>query len=758
MISRRFIFLKSRAAGFLFLMALALFSQALIQTRGAQPPPRGRVAADSLMQKVFSYAQGRDFTSQGFGLGVYVRNTMRTKRKGIIMRYVPGMFRLEKGTNDYFGESLERYQIRPTGEISKKTIAAYSTMPYLPLTRDYWLGRYSLSIYSTNLFTDRILSPLNRRNRKFYRYRRNYDYSSGGRRVVNVEAIPRFPNTQLVAGNFDVDSHTGEVKLFDFRFVYGWGKVRIQGEMGDSGKQNILPERLLLESRINILGNRIYESFEAMAKYDFRLPPAAKGFVPRSRRRDLTSRYTLITDTAKMIRSRCFFDSIRPFPLMERQKNILRTYDKEHSRDSLCGDGGKNDTARHYAGTIPLTEDSISDDSLQHRRLLSPQTQDLLFDSHDVSIGRGGVLKIPPMLTPSMLQWSKSKGFSLQARLRFRYDIYKGKGLLETSPRVGYNFKQHQVYWSVPFRLQLFAVSDATFGIDAGGGDHMYSINQARDVRDRLEASNKDYDSLLNVFDSYEFYYYRDNHVTANFSITPLVGLTLSAGLRFHHRTMLNWNSLAESTGLHRTLTSLAPRVHLAWTPAQYYYRDGYHRIPLQSRWPTFMLDYERGVRVKGRQTHYERIEFDAKYTLSLYALRSLYLRAGCGFFTLRGHNSFFDYDYFRNSYMPSGWDDEMSGQFQLLDSRWYNESRYYFRISTAYESPMMVFSRLPYLSRIVRKERIYCNLLQLATLGAYGEWGYGISTHWVDFAAFVAVAGKKQTGVGGKVVFRLFD
>ena len=40
-------------------------------------------------------------------------------------------------------------------------------MPYLRQERDGWIGRYSLSIYEPNIFTDRILSPVNRRNRKY---------------------------------------------------------------------------------------------------------------------------------------------------------------------------------------------------------------------------------------------------------------------------------------------------------------------------------------------------------------------------------------------------------------------------------------------------------------------------------------------------------------------------------------------------------------------------------------------------------------
>ena len=70
----------------------------------------------------------------------------------------------------------------------------------------------------------------------------------------------------------------------------------------------------------------------------------------------------------------------------------------------------------------------------------------------------------------------------------------------------------------------------------------------------------------------------------------------------------------------------------------------------------------------------------------------------------------------------------------------------------------MLLFSRLKFLTKIVQKERVYLNLLHVNKLGYYGEWGYGLSTPILDAAVFVAVAGHKQAGIGGKVAFRLFD
>lgn len=687
------------------------------------------------MALVFNYTQRYNLRAPDFKSEVYVRHTLQTRRRNILTRYVPGMLRLERGENFYFGESLSRYQFRVPGEVDKKDIAAYSTMPYLRSTRDVWIGRYSLSIYESTIFTDRILSPLNRRNRRFYRYATRYSYTMEGHPIVSIAIRPRISNMQLVRGSIDVDITTGRVESFDFSFLYGWAKLHVSGEMGRDGQASLLPNRILLASRLNFLGNRIDEAFEASATYDLTPLPKPADTVPIVRRFDLTQQCLLRIDTTSMRRDRAFFDANRPYPLMANQQAIYQRH--ERRADSLRTVANRPDTV-----------------TVRRHRFFTSQTEDLLFDSHTFGINDQSRVKLPPILTPSMIQWSQSNGFSLQTRVSFHYESER-QSYVDFSPRVGYNFKQRQVYWRLPLTVSIMPRLSGHIRVEAAGGDRMYNSQQADEVRERLEQVSG-YDSLVSVFDSYNFQYYRDNHLLATFSLQPIVGLEISTGFRFHHRTLINWNELAAGTGMNRSLSSFAPRVHVTWTPALYYYRNGRIPVALHSKWPTFMVDYERGLKSFNATTCYERVELDAKYTLSLYALRSLYFRIGCGFFSQRGENCFFDYDYFRNSYLPVGWQDELSGQFQLLDSRWYNESRHYARISAAYESPMLILSRLRWLTRVIQKERIYANLLNVSTLGFYCEWGYGVATPLIDVAGFIAVSGHKQTGVGVKFVLRL--
>lgn len=743
------------------------------ETTVANPPTV--IDVDTVVERVFSYVQTQGLRPQPFTSEVYVRHTLQTKRSNVLMRYVPGMFKLERGTNSYFGESFARYRFNPPIEVYKKDIAAYTTMPYLRPTSDRWIGRYSLSIYAPNLFTDRILSPLNRRNRHYYRYaisrdddcrsdscRDTADSYQVSPKQVRIHVRPRFPNTQLVQGTFLVDTATGRVSHFDFSFNYAWTHLRVVGEMGTTGNASLLPDRLTIDSRLKLLGNVVDERFEGTILYDLSLPEptvsangeqalggqkaAAPANVAHANHHDskydLTRQSLLRTDTTILRRDRSLFDTLRPYPLSSSQLGILRRSDSlQIAREKQGG----QDTLYNRKG---------------HRHFFTAQTEDLFLDSHTFGVGNAFHLKLPPILTPSMLQWSRSRGLSLQARIDLRATLRGDRQFLLT-PRVGYNFKQHQVYWCVPFSLDLLPKAGLRFDVEAGGGDQMYSAAQADDIREQLRGKTH-YDTLVSIFDAYDFHYYRDTRLLAMLSYEPVVGLRLSTGVRYHHRTLIGWNPLAAASGMSHHLTSLAPRLHIEWTPALYYYRLGHRRVPLHSRWPTFLFDYEHGLSKKNalssRSARYERFEADAQYKLPLYALRSLFFRLGVGFYTLRGADCFIDYDYFRSNFLPWERRDELSGQFQLLDSRFYNESRHYVRLCAAYESPMLLFSRLKFLSRVVEKERVYLNLLNVDRLGLYSEAGYGLSTPLIDIAGFVAITGRSGSQIGLKVSLSLFD
>lgn len=717
-----------------------------------------------IMQKAFDFANRNFLNGLQYQSDVYVRHRAHTVRRGHLVRYLPQMFRLERGTNDYLSEAELKIQFRPPGETDCKVQAFHTTARYLPSSRITQMGRFNFEIYSTRLFADRILNPLHRRNRRFYRYRYHYASRLDTSTVAHIEITPRFANSQLVEhGEVEIDTHTGGVRKFRFSFIHQMQHFTISGQTGKGFYDRVLPVRLRILSNFRLLGNRVSEVYDVQATHRFACPSTFDS--PLHAPLDLTSRCLLRIDTAHIVTDRQYFDSIRPFPLRQMEADIYRRQDSLHALRLTQRDSGlaapkhvTADSTDGKASDLPatITLHEAASPSLKQR---SRNWNDLLLDSHRFSIGQKQAfkLRLPAVITPSMVQWSGSKGLSLQTRIALTATLNRLDGELQLAPRVGYNFKQRQVYWSVPLAFTFWPQCDGKLTMEAGGGSHMYSNQQAEDVRHKLQQTLHA-DSLLDAFNRYEFQYYRDTHAKADFSFAPSPSLRLTAGMRYHYRSMLHWNHEAQLAQMHRTLSSIAPRVQVEWTPRTYYYREGKRRIPLYSRFPTLLLSYERGMATGTAPTAYERVEGDLRFRLPLYALRTLYFRAGGGCYLKRQRYCFLDYDYFRFNNMPQHWDDEMTGEFQLLGAQWYNESRHYVRFTSTYESPMLLLSRIPWVSRVIQTERVYCNVLSVSLLKCYTEWGYGISTNLVDLGVFTSVSDKQPVRVGFRCALRLFD
>lgn len=86
-----------------------------------------------------------------------------------------------------------------------------------------------------------------------------------------------------------------------------------------------------------------------------------------------------------------------------------------------------------------------------------------------------------------------------------------------------------------------------------------------------------------------------------------------------------------------------------------------------------------------------------------------------------------------------------------MLDGRWYNASRHYFRGNMTYETPFLLLYPVSRLLSFIQKERVYAGILFMPHLNPNLELGYGIGTHLFDFGVFVGNEKGKFTSVGCK-------
>ena len=688
---------------------------------------------DSIIQVMYTYASRHHLVIGRFESDVYLRFNMQTERKNPAMHLVPHMVKLEKGNHEYFGECFTHFNYLAPGFLDYKEIAFYSTHPQMRKIQDQVFSNLNIFIYEPCIMKDRILSPLNKRNRSYYHYKINDSLIyEQGHPFYKILITPRFHNTQLVKGHIYISALDGRVDRFYFKINYDMISLDLWGEMGKNGLESLLPTNIRMKARFVFIRNIVSTNFKISIKYNVLEPLVITNNSLWNRngsdKYDLTYQNRLKLDTTDTQYGLHFFNKNRPHSLSYTDSLLI-----VHSQ---------------------ILQDTTSEDV--KKKWISDSMEDVLLDSHYMKLSPKGKIRIPPLFTPSMFQWSKKKGLSLQTKFRINYENQKSH-FLDATLRIGYNFKEKQFYWKLPVSYTFIPQYMGRFDFEIGNGNRIYSSVQADEVRHELNGIDN-YDSLMTIFNKYDFNYYRDFYAKFNFSIEPFNGINLTAGLVYHCRTQVDWNHVAEEHGMLHKYRSFAPRIHLKWIPGSYYYWKGTRKIHQYSNWPTFDLDYERGVKWFDWRNEYERWEFDMQYKLPLYALRALYIRIGAGFYTKQKSLYFLDYDNFSYENLPLGWDDELSGQFHLLDSRWYNESEYYVRFCSAYESPMLLLSRLKFLSNYIQKERLYCNMLAVHALLPYVEFGYGIATHIFDAACFVGGANGTGFSLGTKITLRLFD
>lgn len=686
---------------------------------------------DEILERVYSYKERLSLPEGSVCVRTYVRVHEEGERHSFWIRYVPRLSDLPKGASHSVAEIDLTNRIHPSGYIDSRFNAFYTTQSHYEIPTSRLMKRLALSLYSPVLFADHVLSPLNRRNRRYYSYRLVSRQKSDESAVVTLKVAPKYGTAQMVRGTFSIDEATGRVGQFDFSFYYDDMHMNLSGTMGAEGVASLYPDEVVFRTHINLMGNRLNSNYYAKL-YEPRLDTAdvskenkAHNLAPR----DVTRDYELRLDTAKVLKGRSFFDRSRPIALTAREAEL-------------------------YAQADSLELGQSSAKSQNQRRVVS--LENLFLDSHRWNLGGDSRIKVPPILTPSMVQWSHSKGVSLSTKLWVDAK-YRGGKTLRMRPRLAYNFKLREVYWKFPLEFVLNPRNNLRLSLEVGNANRTYDSGQADLARQRLEGITQ-YDSLLHVFDQFNFNYYHNLYarLEAAFSIVP--GLDVRVGLHSDMRSLVGWNEAASQSGLTRWFRSLAPRFHAEWTPALLFYRDEGSVVPVGSSYPTFSVDYECGIKTGVFNQSYERFEFDVMKRFNLYALRAILLRAGAGWYTNTKGTYFRDYENFSDNNMPSNWDDDMSGQFQLLSSYWYNESRHYLRAMAAYESPLLFLSRLGLTSRYVQRERLYVNLLNVERLSCYTELGYGLSTHMFDIGLFTSLYNFGGVGFGVKIDLHLFD
>ena len=514
--------------------------------------------------------------------------------------------------------------------------------------------------------------------------------------TARIKFRPRADNTQLVRGQALVNYSDGRIISLKLDGEYDMVDFSLGLSLGQSGAKSLLPTDARLYCKFKFLGN--------VTEGKYRTLYGLKAVLPDSVVRDSSNSISLV----------------RPIPLTVQEEQLYQDEQKaREERDSIS----KNEPEKKRNAWKTIFWDIIGNNLVN--RIKS-----------NIGKKNEGYLRINPILNPLYMGYDNKRGFTYKFDVRFNY-MFTPNIMLTTRIKSGYSFKQKQLYFTLPTMFWYNKNHNGYIELEVGNGNWIANGIAVDYARKQIG------DSIIKKYPRAHFF--RDSYAKLlnNYDFNAHWGF--QAGVIFHRRTAVE-KAVYRKANLPSQYTSVAPLVELQWRP-------------LGWQGPYIALDYERGIKhlLKGN-IDYERWELDAQWKLKLRQLKSLQMRIGTGGYTLQdGHTFFLDYTNFRENHVPGGWNDDWSGEFELLNSNKYNASRWYARGNITYESPLFATSHLPWVGHFIEMERLYASILSSKDCRPYLELGYGFTTRLFSMGLFLSNDSGKIKEFGCKFGFELF-
>lgn len=648
----------------------------------------GREKKDSLiLQRIYHFKELHHDISDSVKDNVYAKYRFQVERRNPTLWLIPTMYVMAKDEREYLRESYNRLTYKSQHEVDITSQVLSGTIRHnrraMPTLKDLMIP----NIYDALLYDGHILSPFNRHNRRHYKF----SQSVLGDGTTRLDFRPKFYNTQLINGYAIVDSESGHIIRTVMNGEFDMISFRTEIFQSDEDWPLPTPKRCTTAATFKFLGNRISAVLDGYFNCDKEL-----------------------SDTLGFVSDRAMMDTLRPTPLTETDRRIYDAYDLKHQPDTVVVD------------TTP-----------QKENLLKKIFWDTIGESLVTPISaesENASFRISPLIDPLQLSWSDTRGFRYKINLRSRY-TFSPHRYLTFNPRIGYNFKFREFYFTMPLRMTYNPKRNGFAEIVYGNGNRISNGQVA-------ETINHEHGDTLN-FNTRDIDKFTDYELRVFNNIMVFDWLDVEAGFNFHQRVAINKDFMRQY-GMPTEYRSFAPMIGLKITP----WKSG----------PVISIDWERAITgVNKSDIKYERWEFDGSWKYKLPGLRVINMRTGAGFYGHKNQNYFVDYSNFRDNNLPEGWEDEWSGSFELLRSQVYNESNFYYRANVSYDSPMMIGSWVPYLGKYIERERFYLGTAIVERSRPYFELGYSFTNRYISIGVFTGFKGSKYQEIGFDFEYELF-
>lgn len=689
------------------------------------------VDTDSVMRCLNESLENKKFAI-GECLGkLYVKQHTRLTKWNLGLNLIPGMTRFDSDESRYLTELFYDVHFLDYALPTIRRRAWLTTHRHGNGEMERVLAFMLPAVYDEKMLPGGYLSPLHGVNGGYYNYATDTLYSDTLKEhasSVKICFTQRFDNIKLFSKGWFVVDDSCRVREM---CVEGWDEqcsFKVLYSMGSGADDALLVNSVTLRMKYKFAGNDLDVS--ARGVYDYEIINPLPDNHPYDKY-NLTAAISSVPDPGTVADREDYAAKHRRLPLTLSEFAFYMKKGAVQRKSS------------------PAEDNNSYDDSNEN---LLWTLGDQMISSHSLD-WQGGNIKLSPIIDPSHLSYSSSRGLSYKMTANIRSKIGDGREL-SVLPVAGYNFKQKALYWDVTGRYLYDPMNLGSFSVNIGSGNRTYSSVELKRI-EQMAADSLDFDNM-------SLDYFKNMYAYLSLQREVSNGLEVLLGINFHRRKLigaphevLNENKIR----VKKIYSQFAPHLRISWQPGMYYYIKGGRKVNIGSHLPRISLDVEQGIKgLFGSNGIYTSSEIDIQYKLKVNRSDALYLRAGGGGFFYTKDVYFVDYAFLKHNYLPIDRSDELGGTFQLLASEWYNSANKYLRAHATYESPFLVMQRVfPYIN-FIKSERIYLNALVMSHLTPYTEIGYGISTPYVDVGLFISGKNHQFHQFGYKISVSLFE
>ncbi|MCL2651636.1 MAG: DUF5686 family protein [Candidatus Azobacteroides sp.] len=678
--------------------------------------------ANDIIREVIKRAESYSSYVDEYEANVYVRGTSHVLKRNILSFYAPDIFFIDKKNDQNILEAIVNVRYKAPNTFFQEIKAISGTIKNIQDVQSRAMRFLNMNIYNPTSFNDEVLMPISSKTSGYYRFSYLSSKDTLGMKIYTIKIDPKINSQRLISGTISVVSGSWIISNIDIKGKWEFTDYRVCTDFKIFDDEFSLPGQTNLFFKMKLLGNEVEDHYVSKIEYT-----AINKYKDESNHSyDLTNYFNVRLDSLPVLKDSAFWNENRPIPLTASEEEIYRNNRKQIKL--------LEDTLSFKEKSWNLTKEIISSKE---------------FDFAGADFHYSG------LINPLKLAYTKLDGFVYWQQLKL-YHAFESGQTLSFDPGIGFVFKRDEIFYKFPFSWLYQPRNMGQFSLSFENGNNSYSSKVIDEINNELKNS-------VFKFDDLNLEYYKHYYLSLRNSNELFNGFLLSLGINYDLYTPVRSGNNPESNpeilnGLvDEDYKSFTPVIGLIYTPKQYYRFAGNRKNYAGSVFPTFSVEYARGIPgVLGSISDHERIEADVLQRISLGLLYSFRYYVGGGVFTNTKTTYFADFVKFSKRNFPQSWNEQMGGVFYLLDSKWYNASNAYAQAHLMYESPFILSRFMKGISREILLERIYLGQLYLPALPCYTEIGYSVGNYVISAGIFVGFEKGRYNGLGFKLEFEI--